>query len=231
MTFSSKKNYNQVHQHDDLDDAPIMVHRPVVGVVTGDDDDSAIDSARPSSCWNTNRCAGCVGAVAGCFTMGPCVAVICATGCVYCARTQHENMGGDIARACGNMGVQANIMIRDLDDEHHLWERTRKTTSHVWKRTKEWNDEHQISQKTMNCLVSTVKAGVEFTKEHKLVERTAQGVGNVLSVVAKEVVHSSDSSTAANHVVEAFSDPEIYASSEGDINSGVEDEEIHVETK
>jgi hypothetical protein len=223
MTFSNK-NYKEVHQQDDLEDSPVMVHRPVVEVVSGGDDDmnhnNGNDPSRPSSCWNTPRCAGCVGAMAGCFTMGPCLAVICATGCMYCAKTQHDNVGGDIARACGSMGVQANVMIRDLDDEHHVWERTQQAIASTWNRTKEWNDEYQISQKTKNCLVSTIKAGVEFNKEHKLVEHAAQGVGKVLSVVAKEVVHSSDSNTAASSAVEAFSDPEIYASDEENTNTG-----------
>jgi hypothetical protein len=57
--------------------------------------------------------------------------------------------------------------------------------------------------KTKECVKSGVKTGVEFTKEHRLVERTYNGVGKVLSVVAQEI--SSDPDIA----IAAMSDPEI----------------------
>ena len=227
--------YRKVKQHDDYGEEPVLVSRPntnhdstvdeeeevVVGVMSDetippsttptvipDPNNNEAPLAHSSTFWNVTRCAGCMGATAGCFTQGFCVSVLLGVGCIYCASV-NEGVGGDIARAFGSVGVQANVMIRDLDEEHHLWERSKELGGAAWQRTKQWNEEYRIVESTKNCLVTSVKAGINFAREHKLVERTTKEMGQVLSVVAKEVVPNRNSG-AANAAAEAFSDPEIY---------------------
>lgn len=185
---------------------------------TGDHDPSS------TSCWNVTRCAGCVGATVGCLTSGFCLSTICGIGCMYYAAGDEKGVGRDMARACGSVGVQANVMIRDFGEEHHLLEHCQRVGVTVWNQTKQWNEEYHVVESTKNCLVSTAKAGIKFTQEHKIVERSIKGVGNVLSVVAKEVV--SDRNTAAKQAVEAFSDPEIYATEEVETERNGESETI-----
>ncbi len=222
--------YKQVQQQDDLEEDPVMVPRPPsftvptttgtsgpsnnpkkqqIGIDNDDDDDHVAAAAanNPSSCWNITRCAGFVGATAGCFTQGCCLSTLCAVGCIYCAEVEH-GVPGDIARACGSMGIRANVMIRECNEEYHLVERSQELGAAAWTRTKEWNKEYRIMESTKNCLVSSTKAGMKFTKDHQLIERTTQGLKNVFSVVAKEIV--VDRNAAAKQAEEAFSDPEIY---------------------
>jgi hypothetical protein len=109
----------------------------------------------------------------------------------------------DLAHACGNFGIKANVMARELDDKHHVVENSKQVADATWNKAKALNHEYQIVEKTKDCVKSGVKAGVEFTKEHRLVERTYNGVGKVLSVVVQEIASGPDIASAA------VSDPEI----------------------
>jgi hypothetical protein len=106
-------------------------------------------------------------------------------------------------------------MIRNWDNEHHIWERSKEYGGAAWQRTKQWNEEYHIVERTKNCLVTSARAGMTFAREHKLVERTTQGMGQVFYVVAKEVVPNRNSGTA-NAAAEAFSDPEIYVTDDAE---------------
>jgi len=217
------RDYKKVQQDDDLEDAPVLVATPLElanedhdnnNNSNNNNEDGAPGTAPTTSCWNPTRCAGCVGALAGCCASGLCVSLICATGCMYCAKTQ-DNIGGDMARAFGRAGVQANVMIRDLDEQHNLMEKAKQFRASSWNQAKQWNEDYQITQTTKNCVVSTIQGGVAYAQEHELVERTTRGVRTVLSVVAKEVTTRTDDGVVA---AEVFSDPEIHVTDENEGN-------------
>jgi hypothetical protein len=189
-------SYVPVKQIDDLEDPPVIVVNPLEVVHQEHAEQQAQDL------WNQAKCAGCVGACAGCLTGGFWLSLVCGTGCVYAAK-QHDGKIGDLARACGNFGIKANVMARELDDKHNVVDNTKQATATTWNKAKALNQEYQIVEKTKECVKLGVKAGVEFTKEHRLVERTYNGVGKVLSVVVQEISSDPDSASAA------VSDPEI----------------------
>jgi len=236
------KLYEQVRQEDyELDN-----HEPNDDIDNDDDDDLVVvilddnhhndisnlekngsktftnTTTVPNTFWNVPRCAGCIGATVGCMTQGICLSTICGIACMYCTQVE-EGVIGDISRVCGSVGVKANIMMRDMNNEHQLLERSKQLIETTWIQTKQWNEEYRIVESTKNCIVSTTKVGIQFTKEHKLVERTVQGVRNVLSVVTKEVI-ATDRNTTANQTVEDFTYPEIY------ITENIAKDSEHVET-
>jgi hypothetical protein len=200
--------YEQVKQSDDIEEPPVIVE--MVKPMGKAQQERNIDDH-----WNKVKCAGCVGATVGCLTGGVWLSLVCATGCLYCAK-QEGTAGGDVARACGSYAIKAQVMAREINEQHHVVKTSKEVAKAVWKMTKDINREHQIVEKTKDCVVSVVKSGIEFTKEHNLVERTAQGVGKVVSVVAKEIASTSSSTTSSSsspyndaEEEDALSGPEI----------------------
>jgi hypothetical protein len=199
MTPSS---YIPVKQSDDLESPPVIdeVVEPMEVVVHQENNHEEDD-------WSQAKCAGVVGGVAGCLTGGFWLSLVCATGCIYAAK--REGTAGDIARACGTCGIKANVMAREVDEQHQVVDKSKKAAVAVWSKAKDLNREHQIVEKTKDCVKSGVKAGVKFSREHKLVERTAQGVGKVLSSVVQEITtiskdeedSTTDSTTFSESIV------------------------------
>jgi hypothetical protein len=190
-------SYVPVKQIDDVEDPPVIVVNPLEEVMHQEHAEQQAQDV-----WNQAKCAGCVGACAGCLTGGFWLSLVCGTGCVYAVR-QHNGTIGDLARACGDFGIKANVMARELDDKHNVVDNTKQAAAATWNKAKTLNQEYQIVEKTKECVKSGVKTGVEFTKEHRLVERTYNGVGKVLSVVVQEIASDPDIASAA------MSDPEI----------------------
>jgi hypothetical protein len=193
MTPSS---YISVRQSDDLEDPPVIDEVVKSMEVVHQENNQEEDD------WNRAKCAGVVGGVAGCLTGGCWLSLVCATGCIYVAK--REGTTGDIARAFGACGIKANVMAREVDEQHQVVDKSKKAAVAVWSKARDLNREHQIVEKTKDCVKSGVKAGVEFSREHKLVERTVKGVGKVFSVVAQEISTTSkeeeeDSSTNATN--------------------------------
>jgi hypothetical protein len=115
---------------------------------------------------------------------------------------------GDLARACGNFGIKANVMARELDDKHNVVDNTKQAAVAAWNKAKMLNQEYQIVEKTKDCVKLGVKAGVEFTKELYWCskQRIYKGVSKVLSLVVQEIVSDPEISSAA------VSDPGITVS-------------------
>ena len=199
-TNMKQSTYAPVKQVDDIDDATVIVEvvKPME-TVRQEKEQNEIDD------WTRAKCAGVVGAIAGCLTGGFTCSLICATGCIYAAK--QEGTVGDIARACGSSAIKANVMAREVDNEHQVVDKSKQAAAAVWSKAKDLNREHKIVEKTKDCVVSGVKAGVEFSREHKLVEKTAQGIGKVVSVVAQEV--STISREGQSNDTAPHSDPEI----------------------
>lgn len=183
------QSYEAVQQVEELDDAPILVEAipPMEQVVSENNEHSETDQV---------KCAGCMGATAGCLTGGWCIALVCCTGCIYCAK--QEGVAGEVALGCGSMGISANVMVRDFVEEHNVAEKSKVAADVVWSKAKQTNEDYQIVSRTKSCVVTAVRTGLDFTKEHRIVERTAKGVGSIMSTVAKELAPSS--STASNTV-------------------------------
>jgi hypothetical protein len=120
-----------------------------------------------------------------------------------CRQTTRTGTIGDLAHACGDFGIKANVMARELDDKHNVVDNTKQAAAATWNKAKSLNQEYQIVEKTKECVKSGVKTGVEFTKEQRLVKRTYNGVSKVLSVVVQEITSDPDISSAA------MLDPEI----------------------
>ena len=213
---SQQQRYNPVNQsdHDDfLEDPPVIVEVINPIEVNVRDEGAAADVDHS---WNQAECAGCVGAVTGCLTGGLCLSVLCASGCIYSAKQYEEGtVAGDLARSCGNFGIQANKMIRDVNDRHDLTGKSKVAASTAWNKTKQLNEDYQIVDRTTNCLKSGVKAGIGFTKEHKLVERTTSTAKAIISTVAQEIGRSSiNSSTTRNSATENTESEEVTTEAE-----------------
>jgi len=191
--MNSSIEYAVVNQADDVDDAPVIVD--VVQPLTDVADEKIAEE------WTRAKWAGCVGATTGCLVLGGFVpAVICGTGCIYAAK--QDGSTGDFARGCGKYAMQANVMAREIDERHQVVNNTKKAAIACWTKAKTVNDDYEIVTKTKGCVVSGVQAGVAYTREHNLVERAANGVGNVISTVAREIASSGEDDVE-------YSEPEI----------------------
>jgi hypothetical protein len=120
--------YEQVHQADDIEEPLVIVERVKhMG--------EAQQQERNLGDWNKAKCAGCVGATARCLTGGFWLSLVCATGCLYCAK-QEGTAGGDVARACGSYAIKAQVMAREVDKQHHVVKRAKRRPSPFGARSK-----------------------------------------------------------------------------------------------
>jgi hypothetical protein len=185
--------YEQVQQVDDIEEPPVIVEmvKPTTTTNTTTTTNSMGEEAQQqertmNEDWNQQaKCAGCVGATAGCMTGGFCWSLVCATACLYCAK-QEGTAGGAAARACGSYAIKAQVMARDVDKQHHVVQTSKEAATTIWSAVQDINREHQIVEKTKDCLVST-----------------ARGVGKVISVVAKEISSSTPNANATTTTTNA----------------------------
>lgn len=70
-----------------------------------------------------------------------------------------------------SVGIQANVMIRDQDDEQTLLQKSKQFGIATLNRAKQLNDEYQITQKATGCIFSIATAGMIFSPHHTMVEQ------------------------------------------------------------
>jgi hypothetical protein len=179
-------NENYYELHDGSPSAPPAYHDIVPMVVTPDDEDRLLYPEEMNEPEQSRIVAsGAAGAVVGLLFGGPFIAAIVGFGAAYA--TQKEGAAGDIARAMGDIALTARERAREVDEKHHLVDKSKKLSADMWEKAKELDRQHHILEKFKDFLAFSWKAAVDFTRRHRLLERGVEGVGRGFEFIANNV--------------------------------------------
>lgn len=119
-----------------------------------------------------NRLNRCELAITYRLILGPFIGVILGFGAAYC--TKKEGVLGDSARAFGDVAILSQEKAREIDQKHHVLEKSKSLAVRVWEKAKEMDKKHMILVKTKDFLEFCFTSVRNFGAEHHVGERTAE---------------------------------------------------------
>lgn len=150
--------------------------------------------------------AGAAGAVLGLLTGGPFLSIV--LGVVSAHYCTQEGMAGDVARALGEVAITAQHRFQEVDQKHHMVDRSKKAATNAFARAKKHlhslQDEDKKDQfrafleldakhKCTAVVIWCWKSLVDFERKHNLIQR-----GSIQAKKAfDELLEKVSSSTSA----------------------------------
>jgi hypothetical protein len=111
------------------------------------------------------RAAGIATGVIGFLVGGPMMAVV--FGFSAAVATDSNGAAGDIARAVGDVAMLARMKAKEVDDKHHLVQRSRILASECIKKAKEVNQKHKVVKKVKGLITWTLAKFVRTTESKR----------------------------------------------------------------
>ena len=143
---------------------------------------------------------GAAGATLGFLLLGgPILAVIAGFGTAYA--TQKSGAVGDIARALGEVALTTRAKAKELDEKHHLVDKTKQVAEDAWNHAKALDRKHHLMEKTKDFLMFSWNETVAFTRRHRLLERGVEAVGRGTDYVINQLFHKPSSYWKDEHRV------------------------------
>mmetsp|Transcript_2088 Transcript_2088/g.3382 ORF Transcript_2088/g.3382 Transcript_2088/m.3382 type:complete len:285 (-) Transcript_2088:1148-2002(-) len=121
--------------------------------------------------------AGAAGALLGLLMGGPFLSVVLGLGALYYA--DQEGAAGDISRAMGEVAIMARSRFRELDEKHHLLDKSKEAATAALAKLKEVERRHRAERrhkrkvKLQKFFAWCWKSFSDFERKHKLVEKTS----------------------------------------------------------
>ena len=160
---------------------------------TGTDNTDATTTSTPmSSSGRQNRVVVGAGVAIGLVGMalgGPILACVAGLGTAYAAK--QSGAVGDVARAVGDVALTAKAKAQELNDKHHIVERTADATKNVVETAKELDQSHKILERTKNAVLYGWTSLVKANRKHRLLDKTVDAVGSGLAHAAQAIVWST----------------------------------------
>jgi hypothetical protein len=122
--------------------------------------------------------AGIASGIFGCLIGGPILALLLGFGAAYAC--DKRGAVGDTARAVGELALSTREKAKEIEDKHHVAQRTQVAASSVWKKAKEADGQNRILERTKGLAVDGINATTDFCHRHKLIERGVAGVGKAV---------------------------------------------------
>jgi hypothetical protein len=145
---------------------------------------------RSSSCEKnaTDKIVGAAaiaGGVAGLVIAGPIIGAVGAVGAA--ALATQNNKAGDVARASGDVVLAAGQRAKEIDEKHHIVDKTKTAAQGVCQKGKEIDEKHHIVDKTKTAAGNLVKGAKEFEEKHKLGEKAGKTMTKGLQFVSDKL--------------------------------------------
>jgi hypothetical protein len=134
--------------------------------------------------------AGAAGAVLGLLLGGPFFAIVLGFGSVYYCKL--EGATGDAARALGDVALVAREKARQVNQKHHIVDRSKVAATDAIHRIQEADRNHEFKTKLRKfpkyCWTSTL----EFAQRHRLVDRGSEKLKKLLDILVEKMTEHSD---------------------------------------
>jgi len=131
--------------------------------------------------------AGVASGIVGFLLGGPILAAIMGFGAAYAVDQQGAT--GDVARAVGDLALQAKDRAKEIDQKHRIVDKSKVKVAEVWEKAQEADREHRILERTKDFLVRAFEVTTDFVKRHRLIERGVECVGKTLSCIMQKIVN------------------------------------------
>ena len=99
--------------------------------------------------------AAIAGGVTGLVIAGPIIGVIGAIGAG--ALASQKNKAGDVARASGDVVISAGERAKQIDEKHHVVDKTKKVSKNVIHKAKEFENKHHLGEKAGKSMTAGLK--------------------------------------------------------------------------
>jgi len=171
------------------------------------DDQEAINPYRPTSAPTEEEQqesnpglvggAAIAGGVLGTILAGPFIGIAAALG--LGALATQKNQAGDVARASGEVVVNAGEAAKKFGEEHHLVEKTKMAANATAQKAQEIDREHHIVENTKRTLANVGESLRRFDQEHRVVEKTTKSIAGACHFVADKLKASNDRSNTGSN--------------------------------
>eukprot|EP00388_Colpodella_angusta_P007332 GDKJ01020838.1.p1 GENE.GDKJ01020838.1~~GDKJ01020838.1.p1 ORF type:complete len:239 (-),score=59.66 GDKJ01020838.1:132-848(-) len=144
-----------------------------------------VDSQAASSKTKIAAGAGAVAGVGGLIVFGPLGLIT--GGALAAYLTLQEGKAGDISRKVGETTLTTVRKAKEVEQEHHLLENTKKAAVGVWDAALRVNEKYHVTEKISNTAQSLWTTAKGFNEKHHVTEKVASGVSSGMNYVAKQV--------------------------------------------
>ena len=148
---------------------------------------------------------GAAGAVLGLLVGGPLLSVVFGLGALY--YSQQDGAAGDVARALGDVAVLARSKFVELDEKHHLVDKSKETAAKALAKLKEaerrHHNNHRCKKKKIEFkkfVALCWKSFLEFERKHKVVERTSTTMKKHLDQLVDRYLPDEEQSSTPNPI-------------------------------
>jgi hypothetical protein len=135
---------------------------------------------------------GCV----GCLVGGPWLACIAGAGSAY--GTTRQSPTGDCTRSMGRMSLACRSKAIEVNDKHHIVEKSKIAAVTCWQKSKDVNERHRMMERTKGCLASSYQGLQSANRKYRISDRTLEGIGMVCTYVNEKVIGEAAVSEAAS---------------------------------
>lgn len=118
--------------------------------------------------------AGLAGGVVGTLVGGPVLGIVAGGASAYYSKK--EGAAGDISRAIGEIGSASYLKAKELNQKHHLLDKSRKAASSAWTKAKELNKKNHILDKSKVVTKKALSRAKKFDEKHHVVKSFASFV-------------------------------------------------------
>merc|ERR1712150_163067 len=129
--------------------------------------------------------AGVAGGVVGFVLGGPIIATI--AGFASAWATEKDGVGGDVARAMGDVALTVREKAIEVDEKHHIVEESKKAATGVVDKAKQVDEKYEVVAKTKEFVSWSLETIKDFNRRHRVVERAISAVGDALSWILVQV--------------------------------------------
>ena len=126
---------------------------------------------------------GLTGAAIGFLFGGPILAAIAGFGAAYAVRK--DNSVGENARSLGKFGLSVNDKAKELDQQHHISDKTKQALGSAWGQVEKLD--RNVASRIQEFVVNSWAKSVAYTKEHKLIERGVENTGRGFEFIASKI--------------------------------------------
>ncbi len=156
--------------------------QPVVQSSSSESSSSSDESHSPNE---KTIASGATGAIVGFLFGGPILSALLGFGAAYVS--QKTGAPGDAARALGDIGLSVRNKAKEVDDKHHIVEKSSKVATDVWEGAKQYDQKHNILEKTKDFTVASWESFVKFVQDRRILQKGVDGVGQGYEFVAEKL--------------------------------------------
>lgn len=114
-------------------------------------------------------CAGIAGGVVGALVAGPAVGLVAGGAAAY--YSQRDGAAGDITRAMGEVAQTTGAKAKELNEKHHLVDKTKEAADSAWRNLQEINEKHHVTEKSKVAAASVWENLKEFERQHNVASK------------------------------------------------------------